>query len=281
MPSAPDSRSHQPLTSSRKRAEPLFKPSEVSVTIEEIALQLGTSECTAYSSVHDILVFHKVGVQTSDWRALSAIATTSAAVFWSGATIKVATSWVTSSLGMKLRFIIMNQKPNGGAYNGNTSLLFQKIQIAPLCQWGLAGSVLGLPRAYPWPLYGLRYHGNKWIISTYWGMNWGRLFAQNGKEVCRRRLFWYVAGYTSPSATFSKWIGKFSNTLPTVQTWTFPISICLPVKNVVRGRQFADDELKEAVHDPLHNQPKSFNHMEKLADCWAQCIKKKKFWNYP
>jgi hypothetical protein len=51
---------------SRKRAEPLFKPTEVSVTIEEIALQLGVIEGTAYSSVCGILVFHKVGVQTSE-----------------------------------------------------------------------------------------------------------------------------------------------------------------------------------------------------------------------
>jgi len=51
---------------SRKRAKPLFKPTEVSVTIEEIALQLSISEGTAYSSVHDILVLCKVGVQTSE-----------------------------------------------------------------------------------------------------------------------------------------------------------------------------------------------------------------------
>jgi len=66
MPSAPDFHQPQPLTRSRKRAEPLFKPTEVSVTIEEIALSLGISEGTAYSSVHDILVFRKVGVQTSE-----------------------------------------------------------------------------------------------------------------------------------------------------------------------------------------------------------------------
>jgi hypothetical protein len=51
---------------SRKRAKPLFKPTEVSVTIEEIILQLRISEGTAYSSVHDILVLCKVGVQTSE-----------------------------------------------------------------------------------------------------------------------------------------------------------------------------------------------------------------------
>ena len=44
------------------------------VTVEEIALQLGISQGTAYSLVHDILGFHKVaarrvGAQTSDRRA--------------------------------------------------------------------------------------------------------------------------------------------------------------------------------------------------------------------
>jgi len=34
-----------------------------SVTIEEIALQLGISQGTAYSLVHDILVFHKVAAK--------------------------------------------------------------------------------------------------------------------------------------------------------------------------------------------------------------------------
>jgi hypothetical protein len=66
MPSAPDSHQHQPLTRSRKRAEPLVKPTEVSVTIEEITLQLSISESLTYSSVHDILVFRKMGAQTSN-----------------------------------------------------------------------------------------------------------------------------------------------------------------------------------------------------------------------
>ena len=44
------------------------------VKIEEIALQLGISQGTAYSLVHDILGFHKVaarwvGAHTSDRRA--------------------------------------------------------------------------------------------------------------------------------------------------------------------------------------------------------------------
>jgi len=39
------------------------------VTIEEITLQVGISQGTAYSLVHDILGFHKVAAQTSDRRA--------------------------------------------------------------------------------------------------------------------------------------------------------------------------------------------------------------------
>ena len=33
------------------------------VTIEEIALQLVISQCTAYSLLHDILAFHKVAAR--------------------------------------------------------------------------------------------------------------------------------------------------------------------------------------------------------------------------
>ena len=36
---------------------------DIRVTIEEIALQLGISKGTAYSLVHDILVFHKVAAR--------------------------------------------------------------------------------------------------------------------------------------------------------------------------------------------------------------------------
>jgi len=41
----------------------------VNVILEETALQPGIIEGKAYSLVHDILVFHKVGAQTSDRRA--------------------------------------------------------------------------------------------------------------------------------------------------------------------------------------------------------------------
>ena len=64
-------------------------------TIEEIALQLGISQGTAYSLVHDILGFHKVAAR---WvpRHLTEQhkrkASTSAPVFWSGTIVKAITS---------------------------------------------------------------------------------------------------------------------------------------------------------------------------------------------
>jgi hypothetical protein len=54
---------------SRKSVEPLFKATEVSIILEEIALQPGISDGMDSSFVHDILLFHKVGAQTSDRRA--------------------------------------------------------------------------------------------------------------------------------------------------------------------------------------------------------------------
>lgn len=51
-----------------------------------------------------------------------------------------------------------------------------------------------------------------------------------------------------------------------------------PLKNALRGRRFAaDDEVKEAVHDWLRSQPQTFfsNGIKKLTDRWAKCIEKK------
>ena len=51
-----------------------------------------------------------------------------------------------------------------------------------------------------------------------------------------------------------------------------------PLKNTLRGRRFAaDDEVKEAVHDWLRNQPQTFfsNGIKKLTGRWAKCIEKK------
>ena len=65
------------------------------VTIEEIALQLGISQSTAYSLVHDILWFPKVAAR---WvpRHLTEehmrTASPSAPVFWSGTIVKAITS---------------------------------------------------------------------------------------------------------------------------------------------------------------------------------------------
>lgn len=48
-----------------------------------------------------------------------------------------------------------------------------------------------------------------------------------------------------------------------------------PLKDNLRGRHFGTtNELKEAVHDFLHNQPKSFysSGIEKLINRWTKCI---------
>jgi len=66
--------------------------------------------------------------------------------------------------------------------------------------------------------------------------------------------------------------------MPTAQTWHLQISICLdPSTTLLRGRRFAADEVKEAVHDWLRSKPQTFfsNGIKKLTDCWAKCIKKK------
>jgi len=47
----------------------IFKPTEVSVILEEIALQPGISEGMVCSLVYDILVLCNMGAQTSDRRA--------------------------------------------------------------------------------------------------------------------------------------------------------------------------------------------------------------------
>jgi len=51
-----------------------------------------------------------------------------------------------------------------------------------------------------------------------------------------------------------------------------------PLKNALRGRRFAaDDEVKEAVHNWLRNQPQTFfsNGIKKLTNRCAKCIEKK------
>jgi hypothetical protein len=50
-----------------------------------------------------------------------------------------------------------------------------------------------------------------------------------------------------------------------------------PLKETLRGCRFVDDdEVKEAVHDWLHTQPKQFftDGMRKLVDCWTKCAEK-------
>jgi len=80
-------------------------------------------------------------------KGISASARTSV-VFWSGATIKGITSWIASSLGMKLGYIVINQKPNGGACNGNTSLFLPKnpnyIPLPVGSCWQCSGTSKGL-----------------------------------------------------------------------------------------------------------------------------------------
>ena len=60
----------------------------------------------AYSLVLDILGLHRVSLRwvpkTSDRRSISTTARTSAPVFWNSTTRKVITSWIASSLRMKL-----------------------------------------------------------------------------------------------------------------------------------------------------------------------------------
>ena len=103
-------------------------------------------------------------------------------------------------------------------------------------------------------------------------MNWFWLFTHNREEGCHW-IFWFVTGYNSPSATFSNWFGKFLNT-PQSRIGPFQFSSVWPVRKAVRGR-FADDEVKEAVHDPLHNQQQTFlfNGTIKFANCSVTVIK--------
>jgi hypothetical protein len=50
-----------------------------------------------------------------------------------------------------------------------------------------------------------------------------------------------------------------------------------PLKNALRCQFAVDDEVKEAVHDWLRDQPQNFfsNGIKKLADCWDKCDEKK------
>jgi len=50
-----------------------------------------------------------------------------------------------------------------------------------------------------------------------------------------------------------------------------------PLKEALRGRQFtSDEEVKEAVHEWLAAQPKTFfsEGIEMLLECWNKCIAK-------
>jgi hypothetical protein len=64
------------------------------------------------------------------------------------ATVRVITSWIASSLGMKPGFIITNQNPNGGVCNRGTSLLLSKNPShipLPVCScWQCSGTSKGL-----------------------------------------------------------------------------------------------------------------------------------------
>ena len=167
-----------------------------------------------FSAWHSCLP--QVGCPNIRVKSISATASTSAVVFWRSATIKVITSGNASSLGMKQVYIIMKQTPNGRACNGNKKSKSHPSASRLLLTvfWDFQGPILDI-----------------WIDITVISVNCcdrlrGWQFAQNWEEGCHS-VFWYMTGYTSPSATFSDWIGKYSNTLPTVKTWPPPISICL------------------------------------------------------
>jgi hypothetical protein len=80
----------------------------------------------------------------------------------SGTIVKVITSWITSPLAMKPGFIIRSQIPNSRAYNVSTHHLWhpKNSSRSPLLE-SSCSQCLGLSRAYPWTLFGMRYHSNK------------------------------------------------------------------------------------------------------------------------
>jgi len=109
------------------------------VTIEEIALQLGISQGTAYSLVHDILGFHKVAARwvprhlTEEHKRNRQHICSSLLERYSREDDNMLNA---SSVGMTPGFIIMNQKPNGRACIGSTRHLLLPINssLSPLLE---------------------------------------------------------------------------------------------------------------------------------------------------
>ena len=152
------------------------------------------------------------------------------------------------------------------------TFFFQKIRITSLFQYAFVDSVLGLPRVYPWTLYRRSYIGNS-VNNCYILRNVLRLAVSTKWRGCSGT--WQGKPHVQ-----HHWGTKLrcSRTpCPQSKYGPFWFPSIWPVRNAVRVHRLADDEVKEAVHDPLHNQSHTFlsDGMKKLADCWVQCIEKK------
>jgi hypothetical protein len=201
-------------------------------------------------------------------RSTSAIAWTSAPVFWSGAVVKVITSW---NLGTSLWTRNQTAEHTMEAHGISD---IQKIQVAARCRKAHADSVLGLPRAYHWTLFGARYHGKKCKVLRH-AKEWteaGYSHKTERKVVTGCCSVTQCApSYGSPHRQHPLITELGSSRAPSPQprlgAFRFP-SVWTPQERSERSSICRWSEVKEAVHDWLCNELQNFlfsNGIKKLA----------------
>jgi len=152
---------------------------------------------------------------------------------------------------------------------------FQKIQVSALCWKAFVDGVLGLPRAYPWTLYGERYHSNKCQLLQHvkkcteagYPLKTEKKFDAGYSAVTRQCMPSYGTHHHQHHSATELGSSRAPCLQPRPGPFRFP-SVWTPQERSKGCRFAADDEVKEAVHDWLRSQPQNFfsNGIKKLTD---------------
>ena len=124
------------------------------VTIQEITLQLGISQGTAYSLVHDILGFHKVAARrvprhlTEEHKRNHQHICSSLFERYNREGDNFFNCIITGDETW-VHHYEPETKRQSMQWKHTSSPFFQKIQVSALCWKAFVDGVLGLPRAYP------------------------------------------------------------------------------------------------------------------------------------
>jgi DNA-binding CsgD family transcriptional regulator len=157
--------STSPTDETEEEARPIIL-TDRRVTTDEIALQLGISQGTAYSLVHDILAFRKVSAKwvpkhLTKKHKHNCQHTCSSLLEWYNCEGDNFLNHIITGDETWIHHYEPETKQQRMLCKHMSSPFFQKIQVTALCQKALVDDILGLPRASPSILYGERCHGNK------------------------------------------------------------------------------------------------------------------------